>query len=29
MTTDMESAPTSAQLALQAVYLKDCSFEAP
>ncbi len=29
MSTDMESAPTSAQLALQAVYLKDCSFEAP
>ena len=29
MTTDMESTPTSAQLALQAVYLKDCSFEAP
>ena len=29
MTTDLDSAPTSAQLALQAVYLKDCSFEAP
>ena len=29
MAIETEPTPTSAQLALQAVYLKDCSFEAP
>lgn len=29
MATEMDQNPTSAQLSLQAVYLKDCSFEAP